>query len=899
VADDKSKVEIGFNIDLPTLQQGFQQAEQVLNQNINRINQQNSGGNGGGGFGSTPSSFGYTPPPLDWSNWANTGIPTGGHDWGAGFQPSPTSNMWGQFHTYQRQMTSAPDIAQANMHQLYASAIAGGQKDPEQAQEYQKLADAIRELRDGVREHKDGGNQNNQSIAELLRLNLFAHVGTQVAGNFMNGNILGGVGGLIGGGIGLLGGPAGMVAGSAIGSGIGSMAQGFINSADEVRQFEMSNLAIAGKFGNYNNMGALQRFDGSLGYTPQETSGLIDQLRQGFAVGNSSEGQSVAHAIEENTRALGLNTDAVVQGYTAYTSTGGDKGEGGFRDYMAQVVSGAISSGMQAQVQQYSELMSSARMQSVMGTAAPMSDKAFAQLNNVAAALLGGNTDTAKLFRENPHLGSAAINTYASMGGTNDPYSFQAGLMRVAGINEAGIDRRFSTPDQQLANSQRVLGFGVFQLQQMSGMSSTQFNARAASNPDFVKNLLSSNVTAQRFAGDFLLPGMLGHEATAADVKAFSQLANITAANGGQLPSAGSAGGAPVDKLLKQLGGEPAFEAMQAEKLFKAEQMKAMQNFSELRTIIDLWLLKTTTWINQHMNLKEVAENAKGFLSKGGEFLSQGLTFLSSAKPKVTAFFTEAKQAFDALQTWAKENNIKGWLESTFGWLSKSHTDQEKVQMWSQVPGTVHKGLENGLLPLQLWFSDRTEDISNSLGFSWHGAKSREDYERKKQEYKDQLQARENIKANKSQQFFEHMGGIPSKAHADFDDTPPGGVVATSEYNTFKFAPGDRVTAVQTGGADPMREMITAIRQAHSEDMGAFKAFAEYMTQINTHLIGVMARGDKSNGFLQHIDASFLKALEIDKEQRDQLEKILSEDCQNAGGCEQPCYFAATASRRD
>jgi hypothetical protein len=849
VADDKSKVEIGFSIDLPSLQQGFQQAEQALSQNINRINQQQSGENGGGGFGSTPSSFGYAPPPLDWSNWGNTGIPTSGHDWGAGFQAAPTSNMWAQLHAYQQQMTSAPDIAQANLHQLYAQAITGGQQDPDQAREYQKLADAIRDLKDGIRDHKEGGTQNNQSIAELLRLNLFAHVGTQVAGNFMNGNLLGGFGGLIGGGIGLLGGPAGMMTGSAIGSGIGSMAQGFINSADEVRQFEMSNLAIAGKFGDYSNMSGLRQFKGDLGYSPMETAGLIDQLRQGFAVGNSTQGESVARAIQENTRALGLNTDAVVQGYTLYTSTGGTKGADGFRDYMEQIVSGAIAAGMQAQTQQYSELMSSARMQSVMSTAAPMSNKAFAQLNDVAAALLGGNTDTAKLFRENPHLGSAALGTYASMGGTNDPYSMQAGFMRVAGVNEAGIDRRFSTPEQQMTNSQRVIGFGVSQLQQMSGMSSAQFNERAASDPDFVKNLLSSNVTAQRFAGDFLLPGMLGREASAADVKAFSQLANITAANGGQLPSAGSAGSAQIDKLLKQLGGEPGFDAMKAEQELKAKQMEVMQNFLTLRTDLDKWQKDMLIWVQEHVNFKEVVGETKAAIAwvrkEGGEFIAAG------------------EGAFKAMQKWAKDNNLVETMRPLLQILTWKPP-------WMTMDGVKFAGKTLGNA-VEGAFDDKWLGDAQRKAWNWIGGI----YQGTRREGVPLEQMNENTK--------KRQNGIMGWLHDRFNDTPPGGVVATAEYNTFKFAPGDRVTAVQTGGSDPMREMVAAIQQAHTEDMGVFKAFAEYMNQININVIGVMARSEKANGFLRTIDTSFIKALELEKEHRDQLEKIYQKTAKMQG----------------
>lgn len=854
--EDKRTVRVDFDLDLPGLQQGFQQAEQILGQGLNRINQQ---GNQGGGAGFPPNP--YMGPQPQWGPSAPIQGPQWDGGWGqspqswqsSGFQPSPTSDLWGQFYANKQAMPYAPDIAQANLHQLFASAVQGGQRNPEEAREYQKLADAIRELRDGISEHKESGNKNNNGIADLLRLNLFAQTGMQVANNLYHGNLLGAAGGIIGGGIGLLGGPGGMVAGSAIGSTIGSMAQGFINSADDVRQFEIANLAIAGKFGDYGNMGSLRQFKGDLGYSPQETAGLIDQLRQGFAAGNSTEGERLARAIQENSRALGLNTEAVTQSYTLYTSTGGDKGPAGFRDYMATVVSGAIASGMQAQVQQYSELMSSARMQTVMGTAAPMSGRAFDQLNDLASALLGGTTDTAKLFRENPHLGGAGLSTFTSMGGTDNPYSMQAGLMRIAGVAEGQIDRRFSTPEQQMNNAGRVLGFGTAQLQQMSGMSAAEFNAAAAADPNFVNRLLSNNVPAQRFTGDFLLPGMLGREASATDVKAFAQLANITAANGGALPSAGSAGGAQVDKLLRQLSGESGFDALKAEQELKAKQMEVMENFMTLKTDIDVWMKDLLVWVQEHVDLKEVSKDFSGMISW---LRKDGMELLSLGEKA----FKATEQAANDMIEWAKKNNIAEKLEPLLDFFTMD-LGKATGDFWSKITTTgPFDGVREQGQRFMNWLNSpgpTDADVSNWLTGVNRGQGRR-------------IPAGAlggDIRSGRSL-------SIEPVPHDRFNDTPAGGVLATATYNTFQFAPGDRVTAIATGGGDPMREMVAAITQAHTEDMGMFKAFAEYLGQINARIIAGMALTAKGNDFLKSIDINVARDLANGEDSRDFLAQI-------------------------
>lgn len=810
--DDRS-VEIALNINPAGAVDGVEEAVRAFEDGKRRIEGLAGDMGGGGSFGSptsTPQAPFAPPPPGPASApgggfssfpqpTTDRGIPAGPEGGGR------LGDLRDRFSAIQAIAPNAPDVANMSLGRLQTSALNASLKDPDSAREYQELIDSIKQLRgtvadDGKKRKDDSGN-----MLQWLQANAMMSLGSQVMGNVQQGRLMSAAGTGIGGALGLLGGPGGMALGASIGGGIGGMIEQLMGGAGGARAFEKNITDMNQRFG-LGNVGRLRnyRLGEENGYTGEESAGMIDQLRENRALSNPAMAGPLVGAIQEMTRALGLNAEATIEMAGIYSRSGGEKGAEGVRGYLADVVGGAIRAGFESNVQQYADMMGSARMQSVQATGQGMSDRAFNLLQDVMGGLTGGNSRTAGLFRDNTQMASMGLQSFMSYGGTADPYSTSAAYMRLAGIGEANLDSRFITPEQMAQNAQRSLGFTTNRLQQMSGMGGADFQARAAADPNFVQSLIAGNAGLQRQTSH-IVSGFIGREANAQDLRAYEQLTNIAAANGGQLPmGGGSPDASRVDELLKQLQASPADEMREKEAARHNRTMEVMSHFMDLQTRIDDWMVNIMNWMLT-LDLEKIQSAILG----GMDMMEKGAKWLVEKAPIVGSALMAMS---DRIIQWAEDNNLGGWISSTLnyikqipGAIAEAIANPGKVGQGIVATGGQAVDSEFGQNALRFNIPAR---VGVALGRQIFGAGQRET---------EVGEAARNFRGG-------NYGGY--QVDDAFNDTP-GSVTATPGYNTFNFAPGDIVTARQggtSGGATLTDVNLTLVQgsvlgsQWHRED---------------------------------------------------------------------------------
>lgn len=795
--DNQHHVEVGLELDPSGLKTGLEEAESLMRQGVQRMAEIQGQGTGGS---LTPGPTLPSPPPPPPPASTPFGPTPGG--FGAPVQSTlpgmaeggGSTDKLDQLHQrlniIQQMSQQSPDIARANLSRLQTQTLNASLREPERAPEYQELIDAIRDLTGEVGEgNKDG--KDNKDFFNWIRANAGMQLGGQVMRQAQSGNLLSAAGTGAGGLLGLLvGGPAGMAMGSAIGGGLGGIIEGLAGGASGVRAYERDATDMARRFGGLGSLGSLRDYNlgGQYGFRAEESLGMIDSLRQERVIGSAAEGREIVPALQQLTRALGLNADATTKLYSGYVQTGGERGEAGLRQYVADVVGGAIAAGFENQVDQYAEMLGSARMQVVQGSGVGVSDRASRQLQDVLANLTGGGSDTARLFRDNPFLAQQGLGVFQGMGGTTDPYGMAAGFLRLAGVQENQIDRRFTTSEQQNENSERALQFLSARLLETSGMSASEFRAGAQADSNFVQQQMAQNVGLQRQVGDFLLPGLLGREASAGDIRAFEQLSNIMIANNGELPGASAPGGEQVQALLAELGMSEADEARQAEAERHNKQMEVMSHFQGIMTRMDQWMANIYDFIQEHLNLEEI--NAA--IHAGMDWIERGAQWVAEAVPKVF-------EMADAVIQWAENNDLMGKLGTALDVI---------VDIIKLAASQVAEVARIILRPREALASAR----ENPLGAL--GAAGRGFWERTGPGFAMALLRRRGDGGSGDDGEAETDRGTSRRRRGgqvddEFGDTPPGGVLATESYNTFRFAPGDRVSARQVGPEFQQRAAVT------------------------------------------------------------------------------------------
>ncbi|MBT9316288.1 M23 family metallopeptidase [Leptothoe spongobia] len=627
---------------------------------------------------------------------------------------------------------------------------------------WQELINAVRNLTEITSQSAETSRKANETAQRNLawqQANALLNLGNQTVNQVAQGNFFGAAGGAIGGLLGLPFGPAGMAAGASIGGMAGNFLQGLSTGAGGARAYTADATDLARRFGGIDQLSPLQDYGlgSEQGYKAEETLSQMGRLQATRIAGSAGEAAELVPAIQQLTRALGLNAEATIDLYQGYVQTGGDRGGAEFRDYMAQVVGGAISAGFESNIQMYGELMNSARTQSVAQSGSLMSDRAFGQLQGILANLTGTDSRASRLFRENPQFAQAGMNTYLSMGGAGDPYSTQAGYLRLAGVAEHQIDRRFTNQETQMANAGKAMDFLGDQMMQYSGMSREQFQAAADADPNFVRSQMAGNVNLQRLMGTQLLPGLIGRDATAQDMRAFEQLSNIAIANGGALPTGTADGAGQVDKLLAQLNMSPADQARQAEAERHNKQLEVMANFQNLMTKTDEWMANIYGWISENLDLAAIEETILSVMDRFGTFV--GETAIPFITDQAIPFVQQGLEAAQSLAQWAKDNNIA-----------------ERLGALGSAAGDAIGGIKNSAVGQVIQDANLgpLDFIGGPIG------------------------------------AFNVTRKLGRAIHGRFNDTPGDGVTAQPGYNTFQFAEGDQVFAVQ-GGGNTLGDLLQAL----------------------------------------------------------------------------------------
>jgi len=114
---------------------------------------------------------------------------------------------------------------------------------------------------------------------------------------------------------------------------------------------------------------------------------MFDALRQNRVIqGTGEESKELVSSLQALTRATGQSTEAMIQNYSAYRNQGGS---GDANQYMAQMIGGAVSVGMKENLQQYQELVGSARSQLVYGSVqADSGDSALKKIQGTISTLM-------------------------------------------------------------------------------------------------------------------------------------------------------------------------------------------------------------------------------------------------------------------------------------------------------------------------------------------------------------------------------------------------------------------------------------------------------------------------------------------------------------------------------
>jgi hypothetical protein len=699
---------------------------------------------------------------------------------------------------------NAPDVANMAASRLQTSILHASLKDPDSAKDYQDLINSLRELRSSLQEDgkkKDGTNDLLGWMKNLAIMQTATSVGSSVAGNAMQGNIGAAAGGAVGAGIGgllgMLGGPAGMMTGlgvgASIGSGIGGMVDRLVRGADQSLAYETQIADINQRFG-VGNVGRLRNFELGTqnGFRVEETAGLIDQLRENRALSNPAMAGPLVNTIQELTRALGLNVEATANMAGIYSRTGGEKGAEGVRGYLSDVVGGAIRAGFESNIQQYADMMGSARMQAVQQTGQGMSDRAFGLLQDVMAGLTGGNSRTSALFRDNVQMAGAGLQSFLSYGGTADPYGTSAAYLRLAGVDEAALDSRFNSPEQMMANAQRVLRMTTNRVQGISGMGADEFRAAAASDPNFVQNLIAGNSGLQRQTSA-TLQGILGRQATAQDLRTFEELANISAANGGRLPTGPGGDGGRVEQLLAQLQESPGDQARKLEAEANNLTIKAMSNLNEA----SLSMKEAQVALLEQLNgfpLKEIGDGIAAAMDGV-------IKFIREAGPQLTNLTREGIAAFHKLR-----DTMNDFRNSAIGKLAFGGGDR-----FDDRP----EGVLSGITGPRRFVNDFRQ------GWEYWGLSDRlfggisRSFDRDFNQRGEGFTARPGAQGN-------------SMFRPRFNDTP-GTVTAAPGYNVFEFAPGDIVSARMggTSGGASLTDIFQVLRDSNLLDIQAYQTARE------------------------------------------------------------------------
>lgn len=775
--NDELEISASLELDVEPLQRSLTEAEQLLQQGLQRM-----GAIGSGNPTTVQSSPDGSAPQIP----VPAEPPT----------PPPASSAIGleaareELERIRRYSESSPDVALAALQGqggLANRVLKMGVNDHGNEEAYQELVNALKDLTGEVRKSVSGGGGGpdgtggeNPVSSLLTTIRRSAMIGTigSIAQNTMQGNLFTAGGQGVGAGIGmLLGGPAGAIAGAALGGMVGGAGDSLVGATGEVRKFRESTTDTAARFGDFGQLQDGLSFDSisqmnRSGYSMQDTVGLIDSLRERRVIDGTVDeaDKELVQSLQALTRATGLNTDALVQSYSTYRNLGGENNP---NQYMAQVVAGAIDVGMKSNLQQYQELMGSASQQLAYSSVSQVDDRGMLAVQGAIKGLMGGDSSTAALLRDNRGLSQSMMSAFLDKGSAQ-AYSYQDIAMRNIGIDAAKTDTAFVTPEQKVLNA--ATQYGAIAQKVFGDVDQEQLKANLAQDPDYLTKWMQSDTALQdrvrtQFQAQFgRLPG-------ADDRAIFGELAANQIKNNGtiDLSMAGSTGD-PLSKMLGESAKTEAQKDRDAAASRHDAQMEVMNNFVDLQRSID----QTMTEILKQVN--DMVQIAKELYSLIQPIIQPILDLVKHLSPEQATPVTASDPQVVVPQ---QETTLRGDNNTIF----KEDPDRRNPFSKIGLPGVGSinptggdVGSFGGILrtPSEM-INDLPKGMSNPF---------------------------EQIK----------LQPLPD---AKFNDTPAGGVVATPDYKLFEFAPGDRVTAEMGGGPTDKSSVQLTVSQSFTIGAGA------------------------------------------------------------------------------
>lgn len=608
--NEENTVQINFELGVDGLKQQLSESEALMAAGVQRMNALQQG--------ETPTvitSPQGAPPPVPPPPVPTP--PTGGSAATAPPPPVPPSPTSGSAVTAAqeeleqiRQLSAAaPDVALAALSGrggLLGRVQRGAIASPDQAEEYQELLEGISELTKSIRantrqaEDSDTGGPA-AGLLGFLRQNAIAGMAGNIGGQIAGGNVIGAGAQALGGALGFIfGGPAGAMAGATVGAMGAGAATSILGLADENLQFQMEATDITARFGapGEGDTGKSFSFDSiasmeNLGYSTRETVQLFDTLRQGrLSEGADEESRELVTSIQELSRALGLNTQAIAESYSNYRTLGG---EGDLQSYQAQVIAGAVATGMRANLEQYSEILNSARMQIVyQGGIGDDGDGGLRGIQGTMALLVNQQNRVGDLLRDNPMMMQMQLANFLSTGSSRSLFGSQSSLMQLAGVNAAHTTEGYISPERRVQNALQVHeAISRNFLQQATGImgfeNQEQVIAAAQANPNLIQDLLTDRNPNTRQARalqeqfDVQTATMLGKPLdalTGQDRQLGQQLLQGFLSGGGELKAETIVGdGQKVAELIAESQKTEAQKTREAEEKRHREMMKLWEEF--------------------------------------------------------------------------------------------------------------------------------------------------------------------------------------------------------------------------------------------------------------------------------------------------------------------------------
>lgn len=854
--NEENLTQIGFDVDLPGLETQLAEAEQRAQAALQRMGELQAGGE----LPTVQSSPAGAPPPAPPPPTPPIGAP-GAPD---SIAPDPIAPKTkpqapdpdpvdpyaaakAELEKIQSLSASAPDVAMAGLmgqgglqHRVAKAALA----DPDNAEQWQELLQAIKEQTKATREQirkadGDGGADGGApaGILNFLKGNAIVGALGGVAGAAAQGDMVGaatqGLGSLLGF---AFGGPLGAAAGGALGGMVGGGINQILGGASEAQQYSMLTADIAARFGDIENVDeslGLSNVKGMerSGYSIQETAQLVDMLRQSRVIDTvDAESKELVESIQALTRATGMNTEALVNQYSSYTTLGGEQSAEG---YMAQMIAGAVTVGMRNNLQEYGELVGSARMQLVYRSGmGDEGDGALRAIQGTLASLMGNQSNTADLLRDNPMLAQQMLGTLLQDGAAQT-YSFDSAAMQLAGIERGRTDEAYTDPEQQVENAltryqyvfQQFLGSGGLDLLGMGSVEELQ--AATAQNPNFLQERVTSlNPNAEQAAAlqdliNMLFSAQFGQMPTSQNVNLLNQLGTSYLQNGTLDPQAITADGQTVQELINEMNQTEGDKAREAADARHSEIMELLGRFAPLITNIDNATAEVVRILGRGFGvIDDMAQDMKPILD--------ALNLLTGNQRQPQAGYVQ-NTGFSGEQTDPESlESVEDVVAAAIGTVESNPSDIESVVQ------AVEAGVGNvGSTDLSIDNSQTTNssNIQNSELFNIHRSIFRPG---------DAVgllsnpiptifnNILEGLRDDDDLQSFLAPGNTGDLPHDVFGDTPAGGVLATENYNTFQFAPGDLVTATQSrsstsyeNSSSPISLSFTQYFTVGSGDMAA------------------------------------------------------------------------------